>query len=548
MDDETKARLEAIVGRSADATRDSVSDRLHRQLFLDADQRGDWGDVLVESTLKDARDAAAAAGRVWREKLSGALTVPECVSRLNALSNATAGTVPGTEGTGNAMLRRAVLLEAARLLADDGEDALYEREPPPAHAHGQGEPGGMAPYRLLGGGPSRKRPRPGNSNAGRWGNLWGPGGSSDNDEDTNEKDKEAKEEDSVMEDVNMEDDTDLEDKKIACYDDVLPVFCALPARTLTRGGGGGGSGGGVNGGGDATNANGVGVGGSSDTGGGSFSALLTASNPVLRSVHSRARLIALRELALTGKAPQPRSNDKNVGAPLRIGEASTPSGAAPRVAALGRASAALVLEHAGFTHTSARALDALVDASRRLVESMGSRLVAARELFEVSNPPVPAPLGALAKAALAASGGGAGGSVRGGASALQSYATYEARKAVSEIITSEQKLVAECRARGHQEALAAVLGQRPSAAAGASVNSTNTNTNTNAATSGDGGASTVKPPTTTTPAPKSIPDEQPAPPSMEDAALTFGRLGDADIGTIRPSVPQALAVYAMRKR
>lgn len=198
----------------------------------------------------------------------------------------------------------------------------------------------------------------------------------------------------------------------------------------------------------------------------SFSSLLGAGNPVLRSVRSKQRILALRAAALSqnnppattipkaanGTSPEPEymiscinnSDDTN-----NSGEKSTSE---ERIVTLGRAAAALVLEHVGYTHASTRALDVLVDASYILVRSIGKRLASSRERLD------PSPNGSsteehlanvnsftsnratLANAALT--------DVRGGAAALQSYATYEARKAAAELVNSEQRLSAACTQRG----------------------------------------------------------------------------------------------------
>ncbi len=161
----------------------------------------------------------------------------------------------------------------------------------------------------------------------------------------------------------------------------------------------------------------------------SFASILGSTNPVLRSVKSRRRILRLRAAALqqTRLPPSPPPPP-----PPPISLNTEPPPASARYAALGRAAAGLLLEHAGYTHSSSRALDVLVDATTQLVERAASRLISAREQFDVNSSSQNH--ASLAQAALA--------DVRGGIAALQSYATYEARKAAVELAAAEERLTA----------------------------------------------------------------------------------------------------------
>lgn len=196
----------------------------------------------------------------------------------------------------------------------------------------------------------------------------------------------------------------------------------------------------------------------------SFASLLGEENAVLKSVMSTRRILALRKAAIAAR-------DKNSVRPTPVkaepteivGAAARPTPLLPsvqaaafvieneptcridataRYTAIARAATALMLEQAGFTHTSTRALDVLTDAAAQLVHRLGKRLNSARErVGEIDVAEAPEPAEALIEAARVVT---ARGGVRGGAAALDSYANYETRRLAVEQQSAEHRLSALC--------------------------------------------------------------------------------------------------------
>ena len=167
----------------------------------------------------------------------------------------------------------------------------------------------------------------------------------------------------------------------------------------------------------------------------SYTSILGTSNPVLRSVKARRRILRLRAAALQ-QSRLPPSPPPPPPPPLSLTTPPAPPPRATRYAEMGRAAAALLLEHAGYTHSSSRALDVLVDSAAQFIARAASRLSSARERFDSNSDGSHTPHNrlALAQAALA--------DVRGGTASLQSYATWEARKAAAELASAEERLTA----------------------------------------------------------------------------------------------------------
>lgn len=357
---------------SAGSTPEDITSECYRSLFIQLDASGFLENQLDRTALTHARAASTDASK-WSTFLRGPITATSVSNLRTLVTRARDGdmsmdSTPNNDST-SAQVRRVLLLANARNLSTDGNESRY-----------------MSDMGLLGVAPAGSEALSESANTRARAPTYALAGAGPR------KRPRA--------DTDLLWPADATTALAAPYtiSDVLPIFATekqMPVTSETL----------------------------------SFSSILGNSNPVLRSVKSRRCIIRLRAAALKQSRLPPSPPPPP---PLPISVNTQPPPASARYAALGRAAAALLLEHAGYTHASSRALDVLVDAATQLVHRAASRLSSAREQLDSEG--TPENRVALAQAALA--------DVRGGTAALQSYATYEARKAAAELVAAEGRLIA----------------------------------------------------------------------------------------------------------
>lgn len=183
------------------------------------------------------------------------------------------------------------------------------------------------------------------------------------------------------------------------------------------------------------------------------------ANDFMGTKRSNAVPIAPQESPATD-VPRAVEDVSGKASPLVIENEPTDVGSSCRMKAIAHAATALMLEQAGFTHTSTRAIDVLSDALGRMIRDIGLRLSSTRERVGESDreePPGRAEMLLEATRVVTAHGG-----VRGGAAALQAYHNYDMRRIAVEQIHAENQLTQACAENG-ADAAAAIRAIEPPA-------------------------------------------------------------------------------------